>query len=335
MPTGVGGIRGEIIMRVAFVVSCLALVPSVQEAVSAEDYPSRPLRFIVTFPPGGGGDLISRLTATPLGERLGQSIIVDNRPGGNGAIGAAVAARSTPDGYTLLMVTANHVVLPSLQSRLPYDLIRDFSPVIHIAEVPNVLMVRNALPVSSVADLIALAKKNPGQIKYGTAGVGGPSHLSGALFTQMTGIKMLEVPYKGTGPVMIDMLGGHIDLAFATAPGAKPFISSGRLKALAVTGLKRAPTLPDLPTVDEAGVKGFEFVGGYGIVVPSGTPRNVVEVLHRESKAVLQITEVRRLLEQQAVARVTALGPAEFAATLRSEMKRWAQVIAAANIKVK
>jgi len=311
------------------------LAPSLQHAVGAETYPNRPIRFIATFPPGGGADFVARLVGNHLGDRIQQRIVVDNRPGGNGAIGAGIAARSAPDGYTMLMVTTNHIILPSLQSNLSYDLIRDFSPVVHIAEIPNVLVVRNAMAVSSVADLVALANKNPGQIKYATAGIGGPSHLSGALFIQMTGIKLLEVPYKGTGPAMIDLLGGHVDMMFATLPGAKPHISGGRLKALAVTGLNRAPALPDLPTIDEVGVKGYEFVGGYGVVVPAGGPRNVIDFLYREIKGVLQIADVRRMLEQQAGARVTGDTSAEYANNLRSEMNRWGRVIESTNIKAK
>lgn len=319
-------------MRSQVILFGLAVVAGAPYAEAAQDFPLRSLRFIVPFPPGGGTDLIARLVGTRLSEKLGQGVVVDNRPGGNGAIGAEVAARAAPDGHTLLMIISTHTVLPSLQRKLSYDLVRDFSPVVHVADLPNVLVVRNSLPVSSVTDLVALAKKNPDQIKYAAAGLGGPSHLSGALFSHMTGIKMLNVPYKGTGPAITDLVGGHIDLMFATTPGAIPHIRSGKLRALAVTASKRSAALPELPTVDEAGVKGYEFVSWYGVIVRAGTPSKVIDLLYSEIRSVLRMAEVRQLLEEQG-AQITGRGPAEFATYLRSEIKRWAEVVAATNIK--
>jgi tripartite-type tricarboxylate transporter receptor subunit TctC len=201
-----------------------------------------------------------------------------------------------------------------------------------MADLPNVLIVRAALPVASVGDLVALAKKNPDQLKFAGAGMGGPAHLSAALFNYMAGTRMLHVPYKGTGPATIDLAGGQVDLMFATSPGAIPHMRSGRVKALAVTGAKRTSALPDLPTVDEAGVKGYVFVSWYGMVVRAGTPPKIVDRLHRENTAILNAAEMRQLLEDQG-AQVTALGPAQFSAYLRSEIKRWAEVVAAAKIK--
>jgi tripartite-type tricarboxylate transporter receptor subunit TctC len=299
--------------------------------VWAQDFPARPMRLIVPFPPGGGTDLIARVMGKRLGEKLGQTVVVDNRAGANGVIGAEVAAHAAPDGHTLLMIISTHTVLPSLQ-KVPYDLVRDFSAVTHIADLPNVLVVRSGLPVSSVGDLVALAKKQPGELKFAGAGVGGPAHISAALFNHMAGTRMLHVPYKGTGPATIDLVGGQIDLMFATSPGALPHMRAGRVKALAVTSARRSSALPDLPTVDEAGVKGYVFVAWYGMVVRAGTPPKIVERLHRENASILQATEVRQILEEQG-AQVAAHGPAQFSTYLRNEMKRWADIVAATKIK--
>ncbi|MCX7136662.1 MAG: tripartite tricarboxylate transporter substrate binding protein [Proteobacteria bacterium] len=310
---------------------CLALAAGAPFAAIAQEFPVRPLRLIIPYPPGGGTDLIGRIVAKRVGDRLGQTVVVDNRAGGNGAIGAAAAASGAPDGHTLLMIISTHTVLPSLQ-KLSYDLVKDFTAVTHIADLPNVLGVRNALPVTSVAELIALARKNPGQLTYAGAGLGGPSHLWAALFNHMTGTRMLHVPYKGTGPATIDLLGGQVDLMFSTSPGIIPHMRSGKLRALAVTDSKRSPALPELPTIDEAGVKGYVFVSWYGMVVRAGTPVRIVDRLHAENTAVLQMPEVRQLLEDQG-GQITGRGPAEFAAYLRTEIKRWAEIIAVTQIK--
>jgi tripartite-type tricarboxylate transporter receptor subunit TctC len=318
-------------MKSWVVVTGVALAASASFAAHAQEFPVRPLRLIVPYPPGGGTDIMARLVGRKLNEKLGHPVVVDNRPGGNGVIGPEVAARAAPDGHTLLMIISTHTVLPSLQ-KLSYDLLRDFSPVVHLADLPNVLVARNSLPVSSVADLIALAKNNPDQVKYAAAGLGGPSHLSGALFSHMTGVRMLSVPYKGTGPGMTDVVGGHVDLMFSTMPAAIPHMRSNRVKALAITGLKRAPTLPDLPTIDEAGIKGYEFVSWYGVVQRAGTSPKIVDLLHREMSAILKTPEMRQLMEEQG-AQITGRGPAEFSKYLRTEIKRWGEIVAAANIR--
>ena len=318
-------------MKLPVLLAGAALATSASFTAHGQDYPVRPLRLVVPFPPGGGTDLIARLLGKRLSDRLGQAVVIDNRGGANGAIGAEVAARAAPDGHTLLMIISTHTVQPSLQ-KLSYDLIRDFAPVTHLADLPNVLVIRNGLPVASVADLVALAKKNPGELKYAGAGTGGPSHLSAALFNHMTGTTMVHVPYKGTGPATIDLIGGHVDLMFSTTPGAMPHIRSGKVKGIAVTGAKRSPALPELPTVAESGVKGYEFVSWYGMVVRAGTPPAIVDRLHRENTAILQNPEMRQALEEQG-AQITARGPAEFSKYLRSEIKRWAEVVAATKIK--
>jgi len=300
--------------------------------VFAQKYPERPLRFVVPFPPGGGTDLIARAIGKNLSDRFGQPVVVDNRAGANGSIGAGLVARAAPDGHTLLMIISTHTVLPSLQPKLSYDLVRDFAAVIHVANLPNVVVARNALPVNSIADLVALAKKSPDQIRYAGAGMGGPSHLSAVLFSHMTGVKMLHVPYKGTGPAMIDLLGGHVDLMFATAPGAMPHVRSGKLKALAVTSLMRSTALPDVPTVSEAGVKDYEFVSWYGVVVRAGTPSPIVQRLHSAIAEILRADELRKLIDNQG-GQITARGPSEFDAYIRTEVKRWSEILADTNMK--
>ena len=296
----------------------------------AQEFPTHQMRFIVPFPPGGGTDLISRVIAKHLGMEFNQPVVVDNRAGANGALGAEAAASAPADGHTLLMIISTHAVLPSLQKKLSYDLVRDFSAVTHAADLPNVIAARNTLPANSVGELIARARGE--QLRYGSAGIGGPAHLAAALFAHMTGIDMLMVPYKGTGPALTDLLGGHIDLVFATTAGASPHIRSGRIKALAVTTLQRIPSWPELPTVSESGVKGYEFVGWYGVLVRAGTPRVVVNRLHSAITGALGSADARALIEKEG-GQITGRGPEEFGRYINTEISRWAKIVKSANIK--
>jgi tripartite-type tricarboxylate transporter receptor subunit TctC len=319
-------------MRVTIVLLAWALLGAGGAAL-AQDYPARALRFIVPFPPGGGTDLISRVIGRKLNERWGQPVVIENRGGANGVIGAELAARAPADGHTLAMIISTHTVLPSWKRDLPYDLLRDFAAVIHVAEVPNIVVAHPALPVRSIRDLIELGRKRPGQLNYAGAGTGGPSHLAGELFGHLAGVKMSQIPYKGTGPAMADLLGGHVDLMFATTPGALPHVRAGKLRGLAVTGASRSPIAPELPTVAEAGVKDYEFVSWYGIVVRAGSPAQAIERLHAEIASILGADDVRQLLTDQG-AQATARGPREFDAYLRSETKRWAKMIAEMRIRL-
>jgi tripartite-type tricarboxylate transporter receptor subunit TctC len=298
----------------------------------AQTYPTRPVRFIVPFPPGGGTDLVARLVGKKLGERWSQTVVVDNRGGGNGIIGTAVAARSPADGHTFVIINSSFVVLPLLHADLPYNGLTDFSPVIRPAESPNIVVVKPDLPVASIADLIKLAKAKPGQLNFAEGGFAGPSHLSAELFNYLNGVRMARVSYKGTGPAMADLLGGHVDMMFATITGVLAHVRSGKLRALAVTGLRRAPVAPELPTVAESGVPGYEFVSWYGVMLPKGTPAPIVKKLHDAIREVLDTEEVRKLLAREG-AEVTANGPAEFTRYLQTETKRWTKVMADMNVK--
>lgn len=311
----------------------LACLMGPASAMCAQDFPSRAMRFIVPFPPGGGTDLIARLIGKKLNEKWGYPVVVDNRPGANGAIGAELAARAAPDGHTLLMIISAHVVQSSVNARLPYNLVQDFAPVIHVAVVPNIVVVNPSLPVTTIRDLIALAKKKPGQVNFAGASMGGPSHLSGELFNYLAGVNIVHIPYKGTGQAMSDLLGGHVSLMFAAMPGAMPHVRSGKLRALAVTTSARSPAVPELPTVAESGVKNYESVNWYGVVVPSRTPGRIVDKLYSGILSILRTKEVGQLLTDQG-AQITGGGPQEFAAYIVSERKRWARVIAETNIRL-
>lgn len=298
----------------------------------AQTFPSKPLRFIVPFPPGGGTDLVARLIGKKLSESWGYPVVIDNRPGGGSVIGTATAARSAPDGHTFVIINSSYVILPLLNKNLPYDPATDLKPVIRPSESPNIVVTRTSLPINSIDDLIAYARKNPGLLNFAEGGFGGPSHLAAELFSYRNEIKMTRVSYKGTGPAVIDMLGGHVDLMFATITGVMPHVRTGKLRALAVTGAKRSPAVPELPTVAETGVKGYEFVSWYGVMVPSGTARQILEELHAELRRILAMEDVRKLLAAEG-GQVTANGPADFARYIDSETKLWARVIADLKIR--
>ena len=316
------------------VVSLLGLFLVARASIAATgDFPSRPLRLIVPVSAGGGADGIARVLSKHLYERLGQPIIVDNRPGADTNIGTVLAAKAPPDGYSMLLTYSLVVVQPSLKSRLPYDLKRDLAPVINLMEAPSVVTAKPSLPVASIGELIALARDTPGGLSYSEGGAGGPSHLSAELFNSLAKVKMLRVPYKGSAPALIDLMAGRVDVSFATIVSTLPHMRSGRLKALAVTGSKRSPATPELPTVAEAGVKDYEYVTWYGVFVPSGTPRAVVDRLYSELHATMLTSEIINLFAQQG-ALVVGSGPQAFAAYIDTELKKWAQVVKEANIRV-
>ena len=319
-------------MRRSFLLMLFAWLLAGANNVSAADFPSGPLRFIVPFPPGGGTDFMARVIGRKLSERWGQPVIIDNRPGGDGIIGVQLASKASPDGYTLAVIILTHAVQPSLKSRLPYDLMRDFAPVIYFADTALVL-VTHALPVTSIRELIALAKAKPGQLNFAGAGIGGAAHLGGELFNYLAGVKITHIPYKGTGPAIIDVAGGHVNLMFSGISGAMPYLQSGKLRALAVTGSKRVPTLPELPTIAESGVDNYEIVAWYGVVVRSGTPRPIIDKLFAEIHSIISTREVTQLFSDQG-AQVVGIGPREFSAFLESEIKKWSRVAKQAGIQV-
>jgi tripartite-type tricarboxylate transporter receptor subunit TctC len=298
---------------------------------AAQDYPTRPIRMVIPFPPGGSNDVVARSITTRLGERLGRQIVVDNRAGAGGTIGTEAVAKSPPDGYTLLVVSIAHAANPWLY-KLGYDPIKDFAPVALLAKGANVLVVHPSLPVHSVQEFIALAKRQPGELQYASAGVGSFEHLGGELFKLMAGIDMLHVPYRGGGPAMIALVGGHTKVMFSSMIQTVPQITGGELRALGTGGLARSAALPDLPTIAEAGVPGYEAVNWWGVVAPAATPPALIDRLHREIETVQLLPEVQKqfALQGAEVARMTPVGFGDFMA---SEMNRWEKVIKQRGIK--
>ena len=287
---------------------------------------------IVGYPPGGGTDIVGRMVAQKLSEAFGQTVVIDNRGGAAGSIGTELAAKSVPDGYTILMGNvAPNAINVSLYAKLGYDPVKDFEPVSLVASTPNILVVHPSVAVKTVPDLVALAKAKPGTLNYPSAGIGSSSHLAGELFDNLAGVKMVHVPYKGGGPAMTDLLGGQVQLMFATMPAAMPHVRSGKVRAIAVTSAKRSQAMPELPTIGET-LKGYDASTWYGVLAPAKTPRAIVNQLHGEIVKLLKVAETHDRLLAQGFEPVGGT-PAEFAAYIKSEMAKWAKVIMAAGIK--
>jgi tripartite-type tricarboxylate transporter receptor subunit TctC len=300
----------------------------------AQTYPAKPIRFIVPFPPGGGNDTIARQIGQRLTAVLGQQVPVDNRPGAGGTIGADLAARAAPDGYTMFLAgVATHGINPNLRRKLPYDPLKDFDAVSLIASAPLLVVVHPSLPVKSVKELVALAKARPGQINYASNGAGGSSHLAVEMFRMMTGTDMVHIPYKGLSPALTDLLSGEVQLMFSSAVAMLPQVKAGRLRAIAMTGAKRSPAIPDIPTVAEAGVRGYETGSWYGVVVPAGTPKIAIDTLSREIVNFVRLPETMERMNSEAVIPVGST-PAEFTAHIKSELERWAKVVKQANVRI-
>ena len=300
----------------------------------AQAWPAKPVRFIVPFPPGGGNDTIARLMAQKLSAPLGQQVIVDNRPGAGGTIGAEAAARAPADGYTMFLAgVATHGINPNLRKKLPYDALKEFEAVSLIASAPLLVVVHPSLPVKSVKDLVAVAKSRPGQINYASNGAGGSSHLAVELFNMMTGTKMVHVPYKGLAPALTDLLSGEVQVMFSSAVAMLPQVKTGRLRAIAMTGSKRSAAIPNVPTVAEAGVPGYETGSWYGVVVPAGTPRAAIDRLSREIQGIVKSADITSKLNEEAVIPVGST-PEAFDKHIRAELARWAKVIKAAKIEL-
>jgi tripartite-type tricarboxylate transporter receptor subunit TctC len=318
--------------RVARLLAACVIVLGAAGA-TAQPYPAKPIHLIVPFPPGGSTDIFARTIAHKLSESLKQQVLVDNRAGAGGAIGAEVVAKSPPDGYTLLM---GHIgtlaVNPALYPKLPYDPVRSFAPVSLVASVANALVVHPSVPASNVSELLAYARANPGKLNYGSGGSGSAAHIAFEYFKQQTKIDIVHVPYKGTAPSVTDLIGGQIAMTMTGAPPLLQFVRSGKLKALGVSSLKRIEALPNVPTIAESGVKDFDATQWYGIVAPAGTPREIVLKLNTEIRAILQTKEMReRMLAEGAIAIPTT--PEEFGNHIKSEIARWGTVIKSADIK--
>ena len=310
----------------------LALI-ALQGGAQAANYPDKPIRMLVGFAPGGGTDTTARTIAQPMSEALGQQVVVDNRPGAAGNIAADIASKSPPDGYTVLMGTiAALAINPSLYKSLPFDPIRDFEPVTLAVSSTNVLAVHPSVPVKNVRDLIALAKSQSGKLSYGSSGVGGAGHLAGVLFDNMAGTTMVHIPYKGGAPAMIALIGGEVQLVFATAETAVPQIKTGKIRALGVTMAKRTALLPDLPTIAEAGVPGYEANNWYGILLPAKTPRAIVDRLNRDTVKILNSPAIKELLFRQGLD-ASPSTPQEFSTYIKSEMTKWAKVVKTSGAK--
>jgi tripartite-type tricarboxylate transporter receptor subunit TctC len=298
----------------------------VAATAAAQGYPTRPVRIVIPLSPGGTTDIPGRIIAQRLSEALGQQFFVENRAGAGGTIGADFVAKSKPDGYTLLLTATPHVITGNLYKNLPYNTLADFAPVIRVASGPYVLTVHPSLGVNSVKELIALAKANPGKIDYASSGNGSAQHLVGALFAHMAGIELMHVPYKGSGPAQQDLMAGMVKVGFPGTPIVIPHMKAGRLKALAVTTAQRSPQMPDVPTIAEAGVPGYEAIVWVGLLAPAGTPPDIIAKLNGEIGKLLRSPEVQQLLASSGV-EATPTTPEEFGAYLKSEFEKWGKVV--------
>ena len=300
-------------------------------AAMAQGYPSKPLRMVVPFPPGGSADILGRSVGQKLGERLGQPVVIDNRPGAGASIGAKAVAEAPADGYTLLLGTVSSHAMSPATNTVGYDPVKDFTPIAEIASIPFVVLVHPGVPVKNIAELVVLAKSKPGQVTYASAGSGTSNHLAGELLGMAAGIKMLHVPYKGSAPALNDLLGGQVNAMFDLQLTAMPQIKSGKVRALAMTGAKRSALLPELPTVREAGVPGYEVTAWFGFFGPAGVPKPIVDRLNAELNAIMKLPDIRAKFAELGVE--TESGSAEeFAGFVRGEAGKWAAVIKAAGI---
>ena len=322
-------------MRTLLLRLCCATVAATSAAyVHAQPYPVRAVRLIVPFSAGGAADVPGRILANRLTESLGQQVVIDNRPGAGSTIGAETAAKSPPDGYTLFMISNTHFVSAGLYKKLTYDSLNDFTPITQITSAPNVLIVHPSMPAKNVKELITVAKARPGEINYASSGNGSTQHLTGALFCKMAGINMTHIPYRGSGPVTADLLAGQVQVGFPGIAGMLPHIKSGRLRALGVTGAKRSPELPSVPTIAEAGVKGYEMVAWFGIAAPKGLPRDLQMRLHGDLLKILKSQEMQKSLS--AVGQEVAFQdkPEQFYDFMKVEAAKWAKVVQESGARV-
>jgi tripartite-type tricarboxylate transporter receptor subunit TctC len=300
--------------------------------VQSQPYPSKPVRLIVPFPPGGGTDTMARVLGPKLAEGLGQQVLIDNRGGAGATIGTELAAKAPPDGYTLLLMTVTNAVGMSLYPNLKFDLVRDFAPVTRLATTPHVLVVHPSVPAKTVKELVVLAKARPGQLVYSSSGSGSVSHLAGEYFGFLTGTKMLHVPYKGGGPSIAALLGGEVSIAFATMPSVIAFIKSGRLRGIAMTTAQRSPALPDLPTVGDAGIANFDVGSWYGLSAPTGTPKEAIVRLHEATLKLLALPDTRERLAASGFDIIVS-SPEQYGEFVRVEVERWGKVVKMSGAK--
>ena len=302
------------------------------KGTAAATYPTGPIRIVAPFPPGGGLDIIARIIAQWLSEAWGQQVSVDNRPGAGGTIGTAIAAKAAPDGYTFVIVSSAHTINASLYRQLPYDTLNDFAPVSLITAVPHLLVVHPSLPATTVKGLIAIAKSKPGQIAYASGGIGASTHLAGELFKSLAGVDLLHVPYKGTVPSLVDVMSGQVPVTFGSVPTVLQHIKAGRLRALGLTGARRSLSAPDVPTIAEAGVPGYEAATWHGVLVPARTPGAVVAKLNSEIVRMLNDANIRVRLGREGLEPIGTT-PEQFGIYLRQEIVKWGKVVKASGTK--
>ncbi len=301
-------------------------------ALAQQDYPSRPIHFIVPFPPGGSTDPLARLAGQKLAENWSRAVIVDNRPGGNTVIGTEFAAKSAPDGYTIYLLSTTQLALPSLNPKLPYDITKDFAAIAALSSTPNVLVVHPSVPARNLQEFIALAKAKPGQLDFGTSGNGSAIHMSTELFNILAGTKMQHIPYKGSGLVVSDLIGGQIQLSFQTPVAIMAHVRAGKLRALAISGEMRFPVLPQVPTFAEAGLPGYDYKGWFGVLAPAGTPKGIIDKLSAEFTKILRTAEMREKLLNQGMDPLI-LAPDAVSALIKADLAKYAKIVKSANIK--
>jgi tripartite-type tricarboxylate transporter receptor subunit TctC len=314
--------------RIAFFLAAFLCVSS----ALGQSYPSRPIRIVVPYPPGGFNDTLGRTLAAKFTEAWGQPAVVENKPGANTVIGTDYVAKSPPDGYTLLVVAFPFAVTPSLLKNMPYDTVKDFAPIAWAAVSPNALVVNPSLPVKTVAELVALAKAKPGTLSYASTGNGSSNHISMELFKSLAGVDIVHIPYKGSGPAVTDLLGGQVQLMFDNAPNVMPQVKAGKLRALGMSGAKRSSFAPDIPTIAESGVPGYEVAVWFGLVAPAATPREVVMKLNAEVLRILAMPDVRERFQSQGVEPVGST-PEQFGEHIRGQMVKWAKVVKDAGVQ--
>jgi len=323
--------KRSLIFLIVAAVSLFAFGLAVSPEAKAA-YPDKTIRLMVPFPAGGNTDIIARALGNELSKNLGVSVVIENRGGAGGLLGSEIVAKSPADGYSIMMVSASHVINPSMQKKIPYDTIKDFAGISMVADVPTVLVVHPSVQAKTLKELIAMAKARPGQLNFASSGNGTVGHLSGELLKSMAQIKMEHVPYKGNGPAMTDLLGGHVQLLFSSMPAAIPHIQSGMLRAIVMTGAKRSPAAPNIPTMAEAGLPGFEVSTGFGLFAPAKTPRAVISRLHDEVVKALKVPSVRDSLASQGAEPIGST-PEEYDSFVRSEIAKWAKVCKEAGIQ--